>query len=61
MLDREMVDKLMDYEAGTMAEDEIVPMFQQLINTGLVWELDQLYQDEAIRLIEIGKCTNGDA
>ena len=34
-----LLDQIMDYEAGEMDETEMVIFFQDLIDTGMAWEL----------------------
>ena len=34
-----MVNKIIQYENGEMTEGEMVSFFQELINSGLVWQL----------------------
>jgi hypothetical protein len=46
----------MDYEAGTLNKDEIIAGFQELIKSGLAWELQGSYGRMATSLIEQGLC-----
>ena len=50
------VGKIVDYEGGFMNEEEIVEFFQELINSGICWELQGSYGRTANDLIEIGLC-----
>jgi hypothetical protein len=50
------VNMLMEYENGTMSEDEAIQLFQHLIDTGLAWQLQGRYGRTAHRLIEDGYC-----
>jgi len=45
------------YEAGELDEDQIVAGFQQLIDSGLVWQLQGHYGRTAKALIDAGYCT----
>ena len=50
------VSFIMAFEDGKLGEDEVVAGFQELINSGLVWQLQGLYERTAVALIESGKC-----
>jgi len=50
------VDFIMDYEAGELEAEQIIDGFQQLINTGVVWNLQGSYGRMATDLIEAGHC-----
>ncbi len=53
----DMVDKIMRYEAGEMADhEEVAAFFQELIDTGLAWKLQGHYGRTASALIEAGSC-----
>jgi len=54
-----MVEKIIRYENGEMHEDETVQFFQELIDSGLAWNLQGHYGRVASTLIEEGLCTNG--
>jgi hypothetical protein len=43
------------YEDGMLSEDEILELFQHLVNTGLAWTLQGSYGRMAQRLIEVGE------
>jgi hypothetical protein len=47
---------LFDYEAGLLDLDEMVAMFQGLIDNGMAWRLQGHYGRTAQRLIEDGYC-----
>lgn len=51
------LDFIMAYEAGELDEDQIVAGFQQLIDSGLVWQLQGHYGRAAKALIDAGYCT----
>jgi len=51
-----MINKIIRYENGVMSEEEIVVLFQELINTGLAWKLQGHYGRTAKYLIERGLC-----
>lgn len=47
---------LMDYEAGTLEDEEVVAGFQQLINSGTAHQLQGHYGRMAEALISEGYC-----
>ena len=51
-----MIEKMIRYENGEMGADEIVPFFQELINSGMAWTLQGHYGRTASALIEMGEC-----
>jgi hypothetical protein len=57
MIKGDIVDKIIDYEGGEMSDDEIITFFQELINSGMAWQLQGSYGRMATRLIEAGHCT----
>lgn len=48
------VDDLMAFENGQLSQDEIVALFQRLVDTGLAWQLQGAYGRAAMSLIEQG-------
>ena len=52
------VDMIMKYEAGEMEPEETITFFQDLINTGLAWQLQGHYGRTAASLINEGLCHN---
>jgi hypothetical protein len=51
------VSKIMAYEAGELDFDEVVELFQSLIDSGIVWQLQGCYGRMARDLIDSGHCT----
>jgi hypothetical protein len=49
-----MVDKIIRYEQGGMSEEETIEFFQELVNSGLCWQLQGHYGRTATYLIEEG-------
>ena len=47
----------MAYEQGELGDDEIVDLFQELIDSGLAWKLQGCYGRMAKQLIETGYCS----
>ena len=52
----EIVDKIIKYENGEMNEEEIIIFFQELINRGLICQLQGHYHRTANDLIKGGYC-----
>ena len=50
------VDFIMAYEAGELDNDALVEGFQQLIDSGVVWQLQGHYGRTAKSLIDNGLC-----
>ena len=48
--------RIVDYEMGIMAEDEIPKLFQELIDNGMAWTLQGHYGRLANALITAGIC-----
>lgn len=53
----DLVGRIMDYESGQMDEDEVIDFFQDLVDTGMVWQLQGSYGRAASALIEAGHVT----
>jgi len=52
-----MVEKIIKFENGEMNQEETIDFFQEIINSGLVWELQGFYGRQAMELIEENLCT----
>jgi len=52
MLD--VVDKIISFESGELSVDEVVVLFQELVDSGLAWSLQNSYGRVAQSLIESG-------
>lgn len=52
----DQVGQIIAFEQGELGDDEIVELFQNLIDTGLVWKLQGSYGRTAHSLIEAGHC-----
>jgi hypothetical protein len=48
------VDELMDYESGKLDEDEVVDLFQRLVDNGMAWQLQGSYGRMAQKPIQEG-------
>ena len=51
-----LLDKIIAYEAGELDEPRTVELFQELIDTGLAWQLQGSYGRTAQALIKAGVC-----
>lgn len=51
------ISRIFAYEQGELDEGDTVDLFQELVNTGLAWDLQGSYGRMAARLIEEGIVT----
>lgn len=49
--------RLIEYEEGALGDDEVIALFQDLVDTGYVWILQGHYGRTAIDLINAGLVT----
>lgn len=49
-----LADEIIAYESGELNDDEIVAMFQRLVNTGLAWQLQGHYGRTAREMLNAG-------
>jgi hypothetical protein len=47
---------IMAFEAGELDHDEVIALFQSLIDTGMAWQLQGSYGRTAADLIRSGEC-----
>ena len=47
-----MVEKIVRFENGEMEEDEVVEFFQELLDTGMIYQLQGSYQRTAQHLLD---------
>ena len=57
MLTADVTIRVIEFEEGTLEEDEVVELFQDLIDSGLAWQLQGFYGRTAASLIENGFCS----
>jgi hypothetical protein len=50
----DQVSKIMAYEQGELSEEDTLELFQELVNSGLAWQLQGHYGRTAAALIERG-------
>lgn len=56
MLQNNITEKIIDFEAGELEPGELTEFFQEIIDSGLIWELQGHYQRVAQDLIDGGQC-----
>ena len=44
------------YELGILSDKEVIQLFQDLIDSGDIWNMAKHYQNKAYTLIEEGVC-----
>jgi hypothetical protein len=52
-----IVDKIIDFEEGNLTDDEVIELFQELVDTGMINQLQGFYQRTARDLWEAGYIT----
>ena len=45
---------MMAWESDEMTETEAVAFFQELVDSGIVWQLQGVYQRQAVRFLDAG-------
>ncbi len=53
----DLTGRIIAYEAGELDEGEEIELFQELVNTGLAWQLRGAYGRRAARWIDEGVIT----
>lgn len=54
------IQDIIDYEDGELDDEQVIDMFQKLINSGQAWSLQGHYGRMAKALIDDGHCTYPD-
>ena len=49
-----LVDKIIDYENGNLTHIGVLSLFQELVNTGMAWELQGSYLRTAMDFLKSG-------
>ena len=52
-----LADDIIAYEEGTLNEEQVIALFQRLIDNGMAWTLQGHYGRTAEALINQGFCT----
>lgn len=50
------IDKMIAFENGDLDDDDVIELFQELIDSGLAWKLQGFYGRTAASLIDAGLC-----
>lgn len=50
----DLVDKIIAFGDGELSDDEIIALFQELVDRGIVWELEGHFGRMAVALMEAG-------
>lgn len=53
----DQLDQMIAYESGELDHDEVVALFQKLVDSGLAWQLQGHYGRTAIDLLRSGEVT----
>lgn len=61
MTNEQLVSTIVAYETGELNADGIIKLFQELVDTGIVWSLQGHYGRMATALIEGGQVVGPDA
>jgi len=51
-----VINQVIAYEQGELDEEGIIDLFQELINSGLAWQMQGSYGRTAKALIDAGYC-----
>ena len=51
------LDRIIAFENGDLTDEQIVELFQELIDSGIAWNLQGTYGRMAMSLISNGFCT----
>ena len=51
---RDLVSKISEYEEGLLEDEEIINLFQTLVDTGMAWNLQGHYGRMASAMLEDG-------
>jgi hypothetical protein len=49
-----LADKIIDYENGNLTHIGVLSLFQELVNTGMAWELQGSFGRTAMDLLKSG-------
>lgn len=50
----ELAERINDYESGALEQEEVVALFQELVDSGVVWQLQGSYGRQAMAFIKAG-------
>lgn len=49
-----ILDKMLDFETGTLDDEGVLDLFQELVNNGMAWTLQGFYGRTAQALLDAG-------
>ena len=52
-----LAEKIARFESGEIDREEAVELFQELIDSGVIWSLQGHYQRMAVQMLNNGECT----
>ena len=52
-----MIDNIIAYEQGELDEEDTIALFQELVNSGLAWQLQGSYGRTAKSMLDAGLIT----
>lgn len=52
----DQLDKMIAWEQGDLNDEDTIALFQEMIDTGLAWQLQGCYGRQAAALIDAGYC-----
>ena len=50
----DQIDKMMAFENGELSDEDTISLFQELVNSGMAWQLQGFYGRTAKSLIDKG-------
>jgi hypothetical protein len=57
----DLTTRIIEFETGEATQEEVIELFQYLVDTGLAWQLQGSYGRTAQALIEAGYITKGES
>lgn len=51
---KKLIDRITEYEKGELNEQQTIELFQELVDSGIVWDLQGHYGRLAYQLMEAG-------
>ena len=55
---KELTQRITEYEKGELNEQQTIELFQELVDSGIVWDLQGHYGRLAYQLMEAGLITS---
>jgi len=55
----DLTTRIIEFETGEATEEQVIELFQYLVDTGLAWSLQGTYGRTAEALLEAGVITKG--